>query len=155
MLCVISLYTPVNTKHLYNICTMLDRRRRRWADVVQMLYKCFVPAGTEFSVTITVERMATYPSNLDLIPVFYQRWASVVNGGPMLSQHWGYVFCSLCSNDYKPSLSEHHDICRFLSLIPWNMCTPLTSHQMKINGMSKLLYIITAPLFQSVLINTM
>ena len=25
---------PVNTKHLYNIYTMLDQRRRRWADVV-------------------------------------------------------------------------------------------------------------------------
>ena len=36
---------PANTKHLYNICTMLDQRRRRWADVVQMLYKCFVFAG--------------------------------------------------------------------------------------------------------------
>ena len=34
-----------NTKHLYNICTMLDQRRRRWADVVQMLYKCFVFDG--------------------------------------------------------------------------------------------------------------
>ena len=36
---------PVNTKHLYNICTMLDQRRRRWADVVQILYKCFVFTG--------------------------------------------------------------------------------------------------------------
>ena len=27
-----------NTKHLYNICTMLDQRRRRWADVVQNCY---------------------------------------------------------------------------------------------------------------------
>ena len=36
---------PANTKHLYNICTMLDQRKRRWADVVQMLYKCFVFAG--------------------------------------------------------------------------------------------------------------
>ena len=35
----------LNTKHLYNICAMLDQRRRRWADVVQMLYKCFVFAG--------------------------------------------------------------------------------------------------------------
>ena len=26
----------VNTKHLYDICTMLHQRRRRWADVVQM-----------------------------------------------------------------------------------------------------------------------
>ena len=25
---------PVNTKHLYNIYTMLDQRQRRWADVV-------------------------------------------------------------------------------------------------------------------------
>ena len=37
---------PANTKHLYNICTMLDQRRRRWSDVVQMLYKCFVFAGS-------------------------------------------------------------------------------------------------------------
>ena len=29
-------HIPVNTKHFYNICTMLDRRRRRGADVVQM-----------------------------------------------------------------------------------------------------------------------
>ena len=25
---------PTNTEHLYNIYTMLDQRRRRWADVV-------------------------------------------------------------------------------------------------------------------------
>ena len=36
---------PENTKHLYNICTMLGQRRRRWANIVQMLYKCFVIAG--------------------------------------------------------------------------------------------------------------
>ena len=36
---------PVNTKHFYNICTMLDQRRKRWADVLQMLYKCFVFTG--------------------------------------------------------------------------------------------------------------
>ena len=35
----------VNTKHLYNTCTMFVQRRRRWADVVHMLYKCFVFAG--------------------------------------------------------------------------------------------------------------
>ena len=35
----------VNTKHLYDICRMLDQRRRRWADVVQMVYKCFGFAG--------------------------------------------------------------------------------------------------------------
>ena len=33
---------PANTKHLYNIHTMLDQRRRRWADLVEVLCKCFV-----------------------------------------------------------------------------------------------------------------
>ena len=36
---------PANTKHLYNICTSLDQRLRRWSNDVQMLYKCFVFAG--------------------------------------------------------------------------------------------------------------
>ena len=36
---------PANTKHLYNICAMLDQRRRRWANIVQMLYTCFVFTG--------------------------------------------------------------------------------------------------------------
>ena len=35
---------PANTKHLHNICTMLDQRLRRWADVVQMLHKFVVLA---------------------------------------------------------------------------------------------------------------
>ena len=38
--------SPVSTKHLYNIYTMLDQRRRRWADVVLMLYKCCVFSGS-------------------------------------------------------------------------------------------------------------
>ena len=41
---------PVNTKHLYNICTMLDQCRRRWANIVQMLCKCFVFAAFLSSV---------------------------------------------------------------------------------------------------------
>ena len=43
---------PVNAKHQYNICTMLDQRRRRWANVVQKLYKCFVSAGVGLLVII-------------------------------------------------------------------------------------------------------
>ena len=34
-----------NTKQLYNICTTAAQRLRRWSNVVQMLYKCFVFAG--------------------------------------------------------------------------------------------------------------
>ena len=36
---------PASTKHMYNICTMLGRCRRRWADVVLMLNKYLVFAG--------------------------------------------------------------------------------------------------------------
>ena len=36
---------PENTKHVYNICTMLGQRRRRWAGVILMIYKCFVFDG--------------------------------------------------------------------------------------------------------------
>ena len=45
-------YIPANMKHLYNICTMSDHRRRRVADVVQILDKCFGFAGIGY-VTIT------------------------------------------------------------------------------------------------------
>ena len=31
---LISRTIPANTKHLYNIYTMLDKRRRRWTDIV-------------------------------------------------------------------------------------------------------------------------
>ena len=33
------------SEQLYHICSMLDQRRRRWADVVQMLCKCCVFTG--------------------------------------------------------------------------------------------------------------
>ena len=36
---------PNKYKTVYNICTMLDQRRSRWADFVRMLYKCFVFDG--------------------------------------------------------------------------------------------------------------
>ena len=36
---------PANAKHLYNICTTSAQRLRRWSNIVQMSYKCFVFAG--------------------------------------------------------------------------------------------------------------
>ena len=35
----------LNTNHLHKFCTMLDQRWRRWANLVQILKKCFVFAG--------------------------------------------------------------------------------------------------------------
>ena len=36
------IYIPVNTKYLYNISTTSTQRLRRWSNIVEMLYKCFV-----------------------------------------------------------------------------------------------------------------
>ena len=41
-------HIPANTKHLYNICTTSVQRLRRWSDIVNMLYKCFVFAGMTY-----------------------------------------------------------------------------------------------------------
>ena len=38
---------------------MLDQRRRRWADVAKMLYKCFVFAGKPF-LKGRIERLLQY-----------------------------------------------------------------------------------------------
>ena len=34
-------HNPANTKYLYDICTMLNQRRRRWDDVVQHVMHMF------------------------------------------------------------------------------------------------------------------
>ena len=47
---ITTIISPVNTKQLYNICTMLDQSRKRWADVVHMLYKCSVFVGSPCDV---------------------------------------------------------------------------------------------------------
>ena len=52
-------YNPANTKHLYSICTTSTQRLRRWPNIVQMLYKCFVFAGKWIIHTPTV-RLSAY-----------------------------------------------------------------------------------------------
>ena len=42
--------SPANTRHLYNICTTSAQRLRRWSNIVQKLYKCFVLAGSYWSM---------------------------------------------------------------------------------------------------------
>ena len=46
-LAFITMPIPANTKKLYNSYRMLDQRRRRLADVVYMLYNCFVFTGLQ------------------------------------------------------------------------------------------------------------
>ena len=42
---------PVNTEHFYNICTTSAQLFRRWSNIIQMLYKCFVFTGNRFSTS--------------------------------------------------------------------------------------------------------
>ena len=71
-------FNPANTKHLHNICTMLDQRLRRWADVVQMLYKCFVFAGNS-SWSGIAYCWRRWQADTDSMSV--KCWASVVSAG--------------------------------------------------------------------------
>ena len=45
-------YSPANTKRLYNICTTSAQRLRRWFNIVQMLYKYLVFAGSVQSTAV-------------------------------------------------------------------------------------------------------
>ena len=53
---------PANTKHLYDICTTSAQRLRRWSNIVQMSYKCFVHTGSicEDEVKITRGQTGSY-----------------------------------------------------------------------------------------------
>ena len=49
---IMSNLSVASTKHLYNICTTSAQRLWRWSNIVQMLYKCFVFAGTSLAQRI-------------------------------------------------------------------------------------------------------
>ena len=70
---LVTLQFPVDTKHLYNICTMLDQRRRRWADVVQMLYRFFVLAGLALDKDLTQWFCNVRPTSANITKTYFQR----------------------------------------------------------------------------------
>ena len=56
---VLNLSVLATTKHLYNICTAPAKRLRRCANIVQMLYKCFMFAGL-FSISSQLRAPSDY-----------------------------------------------------------------------------------------------
>ena len=72
--------SPVNTKHLNNICTMLDQRLRRWSNIVQMLYKCFVCWVPNLSTVLT--SVIRLPYHISKHKTLNQCW---FNAGPASS----------------------------------------------------------------------
>ena len=69
--------TPSKHKTSVWLYTMLDQRRRRWADVVLMLYKCFVFVGQEDCLS-NIVHLSNVGSML----------ARVADIGLTLEQHW-------------------------------------------------------------------
>ena len=69
---------PSNTKHLHNICTMLNQLRRRWADVVQVLYRCFLFDGIicmdNENIDIFTPTLQS-PGDVCLLNAGLQRWS--------------------------------------------------------------------------------
>ena len=66
---------------------MLDKRRKRWASVVQMLYKCFV-----------------FVQNICRPITFVQYWTNVGDVGPALYKCYTNVLC-LLGNHIGPALA--------------------------------------------------
>ena len=58
---------PASTKHLYNICTTSAQSLRRWFDIVQMLYKCFVFAGMDLWYPMTNKSNAFMGSAMNAV----------------------------------------------------------------------------------------
>ena len=75
---------PANTKHLYNICTMLDQRRRRWADVVHILYKWSMFAGMVDTIDMTLYIIKSPRTMKAPFDVFFIILCSIVTPHPAL-----------------------------------------------------------------------
>ena len=76
------LVQPSKRKTLCGLCAMLDQRRRRWADVVQMLCRCFVFAGKVIIIYYIVIHLYIPPPPVYNLNVFLP---------PMLT--WHTLFC--------------------------------------------------------------
>ena len=96
-------YYPVNTKHLYNICTMLDQRLGRLNDVVQMLCKCFVFAGYE------VNSSFNYGPHANLFPI-YKSGTEYVIVPTSHTYSFNYLYCRILKG---PLGIRHFQCCQF------------------------------------------
>ena len=85
-------HVPVNTNHLHNICIMLGQRRRRWADFVQMLYKCFVFSEvlTHLYIIMWMERnrcgYGVYIKHLFHLGIFCKQFILIMTKNPFTSK---------------------------------------------------------------------
>ena len=84
---------PANSKHVYNIYTMLVQRLWRWSNIVQILYTCFEFAGWSLESVVfyssylhvwahidhTDRVIYALTSRISMIPLIHETWK---NTGP-------------------------------------------------------------------------
>ena len=98
--CILRIF-PANTKKLRNICAMLDQRRRRWADVVQMLYTCFVFAWLRYQYlgfAFKHHTIVKYP-----LSTSRTKYSSL----PWTNDYWKWHSCHMTG-----SAANHRSSCR-------------------------------------------
>ena len=96
---------PENTRRSASVGTMLGQRRRRWANIVPTLSERLVFSGWLFSVQTdqhVANNSMSFHQTRDVEPVLVWCWASVVDGGPIINQHWLNVSCLLGFHLYWP-----------------------------------------------------
>ena len=70
---------------------MSAQRLRRWSNIVQMLYKCFVFAGRGYFHSATSKKTQVFGLMCGFNighPALSQCWSNVADGGPTLIEHW-------------------------------------------------------------------
>ena len=94
---------PANTRRSPNASTMMDQRRKRWANVVPTLGECFLFAGKPVQLLLVrqVVIMCYWGQHITVTnvdPMLIRCWTSVVNGGPASNTHWLLVVMKNTAN---------------------------------------------------------
>ena len=76
-------FKRINTKHLYNICAMLVQRLRRWSNIAQMLYKCFVFLYIH-NTPVSDIRYAVLMDLLPNLPVYHNTTKMLLKGAKVI-----------------------------------------------------------------------
>ena len=111
-----------NTKHLYNICTTLAERFRRWSNIVQMLYNFFIFTGMDVNIYPRFTLNCLGPWELLLSPraplpylSVYDRTSTLNNGLPSFSG-------ILCEESWYRDVAASNAI-SCSRKISWHWCT--------------------------------
>ena len=143
---------PAKTKHLHNMCTTSAQRLRLWANIVQILYKCFVFAARVFLKT---ERICgpTYKSNHpSKNKTFVQHLYNVGPTSSTLVQHCINVIQIFCFFT-EIGLSEGIGLCLVAAFIIYILLSPILTSRWEDIGVcpvaALIIYMLLSPILTS------